>query len=81
MPEDKFDFAIAEIKYYQESRRIQELYDVSLSSSVLRIEEIITGDQLRSWRLVERLIQMESKTNESDYPVQPDHIRQKLMEE
>ncbi len=72
------DFAIAEMKYYREQRRLQELYEISLSASMTHIQEVISEEQLKSWKLVETLIRGES--TESENPPHADHIRKMLME-
>ena len=72
-----FDEALKEVRAHSEARREQEMYDVELLSITENIERVITGDQLKSWRLVESLISGESA--KSSPRIYEEHIRERLI--
>ena len=73
------DFAIAEMKYYREAKRKQDLYEEGVLTIVKHIEGIVTEDQIKSWMLIETIIDGESRKRNP--MVDPDHIRAKLVED
>lgn len=69
------EFAIAELNYYQEQRRIHELYEVSLFAATEHIKDMLTDEQLKSWKLIESLIIKEVAENK----LIDKHVREILM--
>jgi hypothetical protein len=71
------DEALKEIRAHAEATREEEMLEVELLSITEHIEELITGDQFKSWKLVESLISGES-ANSSPH-IYEDSIRKRLI--
>ena len=69
-----FDEAVAEMKRHADAKRNQEEYLNKLNEATIGIKNVATKNEIKSWQLVELLIQSKAKildTNE-------DHIRDLL---
>lgn len=69
------DEAIEEMRRHEEYQRDAEMYEVELSSITERIREVVTDDQLKSWKMIESLLYGESAKSKR---VSEDRIRERL---
>jgi hypothetical protein len=71
-----FEKTIAEIRRHQDAQSLQENYERVLFSATLGIKETLAEEEIRTWKLVESLIDGEASRNGID----SDAIRRRLKE-
>jgi hypothetical protein len=81
--EHTFEDSITEIKRHAEARRSHERYNDELSTKITYIKGLLTDDQLRTWRLVESIIERNVIDHDRDtstvMKIYPDDLRKELL--